>query len=368
MATLRGEPVDRPAVCFYEISGIDQKADDPDPFNIYSHPSWHPLLQLAREKSDIILLRKVPLKVIHPDPLADLRRTETYFEKGTRFIRETIRAGNRTLTALYRRDPDINTSWVVEHLIKDTDDLQAYLDLPEPPPGGEPLVADVLEAEKQLGDRGIVMLDTQDPVCSASQFRMEDYLVIAMTEPKLFRRFLDRYARLLFPKTEAIAKALPGHLWRIFGPEYASPPYLPPNLFREYVTEYDREMVASIHRYGGFARIHSHGNLRAILDDIVATGCVGLDPIEPPPQGDVSLRYVREKYGKQLVLFGNLEASDIENLPQPQFAEKVRRALEEGTAGQGRGFVLMPSACPYGRVLTARAMRNYETMIDLTVG
>lgn len=367
MATLQGKPVDRPPVCFYEINGIDQKGDNPDPFNIYSHPSWHPLLELAREQTDLILLRGVPLKVISPDPMADLRRTDTYYENGTRFIRETIRAGSRTLTALYRRDPDVNTSWVVEHLIKDIDDLKAFLDLPEPPPGGAPQVAGVLEAEKLLGDRGIVMIDTQDPMCAASQFRMEDYLVIAMTEPILFRRLLDRYARRLFPQTEAVAKALPGRLWRMFGPEYASPPYLPPALFREYVTDYDRQMVAAIQRHGGFARIHSHGNLRAILDHIAATGCVGLDPIEPPPQGDVSLRYVRERYGRQLVLFGNLEASDIENLDTATFAERVKRALEEGTTGPGRGFVLMPSACPYGRVLSARAMRNYETMIRLAV-
>lgn len=78
-------------------------------------------------------------------------------------------------------------------------------------------------------------------------------------------------------------------------------------------------MIRAIQQHGGFARIHSHGHLKAILDDIVSTGCVGLDPIEPPPQGDVELRYVREKYGKDLVLFGNLEASEIENLPTDGF-------------------------------------------------
>ena len=36
---------------------------------------------------------------------------------------------------------------------------------------------------------------------------------------------------------------------------------------------------------------------------IAATGCVGLDPIEPPPQGDVHLAYVREQVGRQMVLF-----------------------------------------------------------------
>mgnify|MGYP000712381494 CR=1 FL=1 len=42
--------------------------------------------------------------------------------------------------------------------------------------------------------------------------------------------------------------------------------------------------------------------------------------------------------------------------------------LEEGTAGEGRGFVLMPSACPYGRHISADVMANYETMVRLATG
>ena len=79
----------------------------------------------------------------------------------------------------------------------------------------------------------------------------------------------------------------------------------------------------------------------------------------------MTLAYVRRRYGRQLTLFGNLEASDLENLPAPQFAEKVRTALREGTEGEGRGFILQPSACPYGRVLAPRVVENYRTMVDL---
>lgn len=213
------------------------------------------------------------------------------------------------------------------------------------------------------------MIDTPDPLClAASLFDMEEYTIIAMTEQALFHQLLERFASTLLSKMADVAKALPGRLWRIYGPEYASPPYLPPALFREYVCRYVTPMIEAIHAGGGYARIHSHGNLKAILDDIAAMGADGLDPIEPPPQGDVELGYVRRCYGKDMVLFGNLEASDIENLPTEQFAEKVKRALAEGTSGSGRGFVLMPSACPYGRELSSLAVRNYEKIIEIVEG
>ena len=124
-------------------------------------------------------------------------------------------------------------------------------------------------------------------------------------------------------------------------------------------------MIDRIHRWGGYARIHCHGRVKDILDDIAAMGADALDPIEPPPQGDVELADVRKRYGKQLVLFGNLEIADIENMPTAKFAEKVKRAIAEGTAGDGRGFVLMPSASPYGRVLSTLTLKNYETILRL---
>ena len=41
-------------------------------------------------------------------------------------------------------------------------------------------------------------------------------------------------------------------------------------------------------------------------------------PEQATRDSNFALAYVREHYGEQLVLFGNLEASDIENLTTPQ--------------------------------------------------
>ncbi len=365
MAVLNGRPADRPPVSFYEIDG-SQDPDDQHPLNIYNHPSWRPLIELARAKTDRIVRREVPLKDRPADALAEVTSvTRTADGAGNRLVTTAIKAGRRVLTQRTKRDPDVDTVWTLEHFLKDIDDVQAWLDLPDPPLDGAPDAEVILAIERDLGEAGIAMVDMADPLCCVAElFAMADFTVFAMTEPELFRRMLDKVAPGIYRKTERVAEALPGRLWRIVGPEYASEPYLPPRLFHEYVTEYDRPLVDAIHKFGGFARLHCHGRLMHILDDIVATGCMGLDPIEPPPQGDVELEYVRRKYGDRLVLFGNLEASDIENLPPAEFAVKVDKALREGTSGAGRGFVLMPSACPYGRILSPLALANYELIIE----
>jgi hypothetical protein len=370
LSTLAGKAVDRPAFSFYELNGLDEDTGSADPFNIYSHPSWKPLIDLAREKTDRMVMRSVPFRDAAPLPGDEWTATAEFIDdNGSRHRTMRLALPDRELISRQRIDHDINTVWTVEHLLKSVDDLRAWLARPETGFTGTPDIASVLAAEEQLGDTGIVLLDTPDPLClAASLFSMEEFTVVALTLQPLFREALDRCARAILPRIRAVAQVLPGRLWRIYGPEYASPPYLPPSLFHDYVAHYDAQIVRIIQAGGGFARVHSHGNLREIIDDIALTGCDGLDPIEPPPQGDVDLAWVRLNHGRNLVLFGNLEISDIECLPTPQFRGKVVRAIEEGTSGRGRGFVLMPSSCPYGRVLSPLCMRNYEAMIDVIEG
>jgi hypothetical protein len=381
MATLRGEPVDRPAVNFYEIGGFDVDPSDPDELNVYNDVSWRPLLQLAEEQTDLIRMRS-PVRSRSWDPQttnlggqktedggqreAGLVQIHKYVENQWHCTRTTIRIGGRTLSSTTRRDPAVDTIWTTEHLLKNTDDLKAYLQLPDAFFAEEIDVAKLVEEDAKIGERGIVMVDTEDPICAAaSLLSMEDFLTVALTEPALFHRLLDKLSRSLYARTEYVSEAFPGHLWRIYGPEYAAEPFLPPRLFKEYVVRYTEPMVRAIKKHGGFARVHCHGRIAAVLDSICEMGADATDPIEPPPHGDVTLDYVRRKYGERLVLFGNIELSDIESMEPAPFGELVKQTLADGTGLQGRGFVLMPSSAPNGRQITSRILKNYETTVRL---
>ena len=78
------------------------------------------------------------------------------------------------------------------------DDLKAVLQLDMPDMSGEPDISTVLDTECKLGESGIVMIDTPDPLCLAAMlFDLATYTIVAMTEPKLFRELLDRFADIL---------------------------------------------------------------------------------------------------------------------------------------------------------------------------
>jgi len=364
MATLEGRAVDRPAVSFYEVGGWKMEASD-DEFCVWNDPSWRPLVELAHEQTDIIRMVSPAWTGGSDNGLSELTTRQGRRDGDKLFTRTTIRAGKRTLSSLTRRDKGIQTVWTLEHLLKSVEDVEAYLQLPEPTVGRAD-VSGILDAERQLGQAGIVSIESGDPICQAAGlFSMADYTVIALTEPKLFHRMLERFARAMFDQCEQVARACPGRLWRICGSEYAGEPFMPPRLYDEYVVRYTGPMVRTIQKHGGYARIHSHGRLRGILPLIAKMAPDGLDPLEPPPQGDMELSEIREAIGRDTVLMGNIEAADIENLPPREFEAKVATALREGAAGPGRGFILHPSSCPYGPTITARTMANYETMIRL---
>jgi hypothetical protein len=140
MATLRGEPVDRLAVNLYEIGGLVMDPNDPDRFNIYNDPSWKPLLDLAENHTDLIRMRS-PVRTESHRAWGDQSGTksvrdeffkvENIEENGCQITRITLTVGGRTMTTLTKREPDIDTVWTTEHLLKSKEDVLAYLQLPD---------------------------------------------------------------------------------------------------------------------------------------------------------------------------------------------------------------------------------------------
>ncbi|HOX86118.1 MAG TPA: uroporphyrinogen decarboxylase family protein [bacterium] len=365
LATLAGKPVDRPPVCFYELNGLDEDPKSKDPYHIFTHPSWLPLIELTQNRSDRIVMRSPTFVRSTPDPIEEATTLSVQETDSYRLSRRQICIGKRCLSALTRQDRDLNTLWHIERLLKNRSDALLWLELPADEAECVAQTSPILTTEQTLGDSGIVMLDTPDPLCLAAElFDFADYVVFAVEETQLFHRLLERVAEPTYRQVEAACLALPGRLWRIYGPEYAGAPYLPPALFHDFVCRYDHRIIETIQRSGGYARIHAHGRLQGILPHLEELQIDALDPIEPPPQGDIELSTVRRRYGDRWVLFGNIEISDLENQDQIEFHRTVQRSLQEGLCCPGKGFVLMPSACPYGRELSANTLANYNLLIE----
>ena len=172
MATIKGEVVDRPAVNFYEIGGFLVDPNDPDEYNIYNSLSWQPLVTLAENHTDIIRMVS-PVRAqshlswngsVNVDIRKQFVETKEWEDNNRRYTRLTFKMGKKKLTSLSRRDKNLDTVWTVEYLLKNQDDVKLFLELPDEIFEENIDIANLEKQEMKLSDKGIVMVDTEDPV------------------------------------------------------------------------------------------------------------------------------------------------------------------------------------------------------------
>jgi len=110
------------------------------------------------------------------------------------------------------------------------------------------------------------------------------------------------------------------------------------------------------------SRIHCHGKINQVLDDILLCRVDALDPCEAPPDGDITLRELKEKTSGQLCLFGNLQPRLLEHGTAYEVRDAVRQCMEE--AKDGGGYVIMPTSAPINTPLSPITEENYLAYID----
>ncbi len=349
---LRHKPIDRVPISTYELVGWNKDAWE------NHEPSYARLMQAIREKTDCIYML-APQWKSKPVPGMEI---QTWREARSAYTRTTYHTPKGNLTSLHRVDDDLYTRWTLEHFLKNIEDIDRYLAFPYEPPDLD--MTHFLAEREALGEHGLMMITVDDPVCVVAElFEMGQFLVHAITEEKRIGRFLDViHERQMYSLRQILRHDVSDVIFRICGPEYAAPPYLSPEHFRNYVTGYLGEICRAIKEAGGFARAHCHGKIASILDQMVEAGAEGLDPIEPPPDGDMEMAAVKKAYGRRLCLFGNIELRELEHSDPDRIDSLVRKAMDE--AREGGGFVLMPTAAPINVPLSKKTEENYFRFIE----
>jgi len=351
LATLRREPVDRVPISTYELTSIGAFGW------MNEEPSYTRLMHEINTRTEQLPLWGAHMPRSPQDAPVDY---EQWQEGAYTVTRMTIHTPKGDLTAVSKEEPSVKTTWTVEHLCKTEEDIQRWLSLPV---NLMPVDASgFANIDAEVGDRGLVLCDTGDALgWVAPLFEFGEFTILAMTEPDLVREMCDRMHARIMHLLRGTLEAGCGPFYRIWGPEYATPPYLPPSAFKEFVVPYVTEMVDLIHQYGCYARIHSHGNIRHVLDYILETGADAIDPVEPPPDGDIPLAEVKARYGDRLILFGNMELKYLEQETPVEIDVRVKEMMDAAKAGGG--YVLMPTAAPINIPLSPRTEANYLAYI-----
>ncbi len=293
-------------------------------------------------------------------PMETDTRTETIggFIR-TETVIHTPKGGLRCVT---QKDPALNTTWFVEHYCKSRGDVDKALSVPYEPAVYD--ASDLLRVHAELGENGLVMASLSDPAyLAADLMSFQDYLLWIFEDTEHFARVVEITAERVMENLRRQLRCCVVDAYRICGPEFMTPPYTPPAMFQRFMVPHVRTMVEIIHQVGAAVRLHCHGRIGRVLDMILDTGCDGLDPCEPPPDGDITLGEVKKRaFARGVSVWGNMELKMLESGTPEDVRTQVRRIMAE--AKEGGGFVLLPTASPVDNLLSPRTEENLFAFID----
>ena len=352
LAVLNGQIPDRVPISTYELCGYNSLSFE------NQEPSYKKLMDFIRAHTDSLTMWNPPAQAVGPEPDIEVLR----WEENEYHVQKTIiRTPGRDLTMTAKYTDKIKTVWNVEHLCKDIEDVDAWLALPDRPLSYSR--GDYDRVVSELGEHGIIMASLSDPICTAMEImEFGEATVWALTEPEHFKRTLEEIHRRNMRDLQNMLEVCPVDLYRICGPEYATPPYLSPKQFEAFVYTYLCDMTALIHKYGKKVRIHSHGKVGRVLEMMLDTGADAVDPCEAPPDGDIALADVKKMAAGRAVIFGNLQLKLLENGSEEEVRQEVRLCMDSAKAGGG--YVIMPTASPINIPLSPKTERNYMAFID----
>ncbi|HOX57103.1 MAG TPA: uroporphyrinogen decarboxylase family protein [Candidatus Paceibacterota bacterium] len=355
---------DRVPINTYELAGRNRR----DWCN--QQPSYRGLMDYIRAHTDCITNW-------NPRPATDRYTCEERFlcsdypveiEARTEAIGQFERTTNvchtpkGDLRQVTQKTADVHTTWQVEHWCKSIADVDKALSVPYEPARYDS--SDLARVLSELGEHGLIMASVGDPAyLAADLMSFQDYMMWAFEETDHFARTVEIVAERVMENLQRQLDCCVLDVYRIVGPEYFTPPYLPPAMFKRFVMPHVTEMTRLIHERGAKVRLHCHGKVGRVLDLILETGCDGIDPCEPPPDGDIRLDELKRRcQARGVSVWGNIELKLLEEGTPEQVRAEVRKVM--GQAKEGGGFVLLPTAGPINVPLSFRTEANYKAFID----
>jgi uroporphyrinogen decarboxylase len=255
---------------------------------------------------------------------------------------------------IYRKGPQV-VSHPLQGPISAKKDLRRW----EPPDPDAPFRLNTLRenVRRYKGKRAIFFHHRAAFMWSAYLVGLDRLLELFYDDPTFVHELFSKVAavneRIIRLAVRAGAEVI------CLGDDYASNagPLFSPQMFREFVLPYMKQMVDAVHDEGALVVKHSDGYIQPILADIVNAGIDGLNPLEPCAGMD--LAEVKAAYGSRVCLIGNIDCGELLSHGAPeQVAAAVAEAIRVGAPG-GR-YMLSSSNSIHASVNPD----NYRVMIE----
>jgi len=338
-----GKDVDRPALKLWGLEPCQEAVNEQYASSAINHNAYEKVTKLALETTDIF--GQLSIDVHSLCGRLDDQQIYEYDEPcdlpNWRQIRTVLKTPLGDLTSLRRESSIGEPGYKLEYFVKEPDDVRKLISAPYEAIPFNPARFNAIDAA--VGDRGITILGLPYPgglLYSACGSEMMALLM--MDEPELIDEAISLYTQRVHGLLEDVIRQGLKPVYCVIGPELLVPPLMNMDGFRRYAIESNRKLYARMRESGGYIWMHCHGRTAKLLEDFIDVGVNVMNPLEPPPNGDVDMLEVARKFGGRIALEGNIEIQEIIQA-EP---ERLRALMEECVAAgapTGR-FILCPSA------------------------
>ena len=295
-----------------------------------------------------------------------------YFMTPPKFIETTSRTTEpdvlQTVSTIHTPKGDLTavtsqndyTVWAEKYPAESLEDIEKICSIPWERP-------EQLETPRHTAlpddfeERYVLSVRISSPfVCVAGMMPYQMFLELCATQLDFLKELAEECKERIMHHLDILLEARNIDIVWMGGCEWITPPMASTDLYRELVQGYEREIIDRIHSGGALSHIHCHGNVNSTLELIIDRGADFTEPVEPPPDGDITFAEAKKLAAGRITLGGNIEASLLKN----GSAEEVERATLQAFEVDRTRMVLMPTANPIDR-FTSNMARNYHKLIDI---
>ena len=138
---------------------------------------------------------------------------------------------------------------------------------------------------------------------------------------------------------------------------YKNGPMISPEMLRKYVFPWQKRCVEKVHKHGKPFILHSCGNLKVVMDDII--NYVGIDAKHSFEDTSYPVIEYKRLYGEKIAILGGVDMDKLSRMPNREFREYVRRIIRECAPGGGYALGCGNSVANYVD------LKNYLSMLEM---
>ncbi len=124
---------------------------------------------------------------------------------------------------------------------------------------------------------------------------------------------------------------------------YAGAGFISPEFYRRFILPCESQIVNAVRDLGTRIYIHTCGAINDRLEMMAESGASGIECLDPPPIGNVSLEEAKDRIGHKIFIKGNIDPINV--LLQGNVEDVKRDAVHRIEVGKPGGGYILSTAC-----------------------